>query len=198
MTVDIEFQGRLREMLVGEKAKWSTAEQGKFPDSCFAHICKGGEKDSEGKTTPRSLRKLVYKDADGTIDAAHTRNALARLNQVECDGEVISEDLQDKIRAKLQKALASAKKAEKSLSYTRTNQIVSRAFDVQFGSLKSSDGYSHAYWVYEVFDDAVILASWDEFDTYYKVAYTVDKDNNVEFKPQEKWQRGTYAFTPSK
>lgn len=63
------------------RAVWSTAKQNDLPDSSFAYVAPGGKKDSEGKTTPRSLRYLPYKDADGAVDAAHVRNALARLDQ---------------------------------------------------------------------------------------------------------------------
>ena len=49
-----------------------------FPDSSFALVLPGGSKDSEGKTTPRSLRKLPHHAADGSLDAAHVRNGLSR------------------------------------------------------------------------------------------------------------------------
>jgi len=64
-----------------EKRVWSQAEINNFPDSSFAYISGGGKKDSEGKTVPRSLRHLPYKDVNGKIDPAHVRNALARLSQ---------------------------------------------------------------------------------------------------------------------
>ncbi len=63
------------------KAVWSTKFQNDLPDSSFAFIETGGKKDSEGKTTPRSLRHFPYKDANGKPDAAHVRNALARIPQ---------------------------------------------------------------------------------------------------------------------
>jgi hypothetical protein len=66
-----------------EKADWSAAYVNNLPDEAFAHIEPGGKKDAEGKTTPRSLRHLPYKGPDGKPDAAHTRNALARLNQTQ-------------------------------------------------------------------------------------------------------------------
>ena len=61
------------------RATWTAAFINTLPDESFAHISPGGEKDADGKTTPRSLRHLPYKDASGKPDAAHTRNALARL-----------------------------------------------------------------------------------------------------------------------
>lgn len=64
-------------------AEWSTAYVNDLPDSSFAYISPGGKKDAEGKTTPRSLRHLPYKDKDGKVDAAHLRNALARLSQTD-------------------------------------------------------------------------------------------------------------------
>jgi cell division protein FtsB len=88
------------------KAVWSAAEVNDLPDSCFAYIAPGGKKEN-GKTVPRSLRKLPYRDASGKVDLAHTRNALARLSQSD-----IPAAEQGKIRAKLQAALESTKKAD--------------------------------------------------------------------------------------
>jgi|SRR5579859_665693 len=65
------------------KAQWTTAFMNNLPDSSFAYIEPGGEKDSEGKTTPRSKRHLPYKDASGTVDKPHLRDALARLDQTD-------------------------------------------------------------------------------------------------------------------
>ena len=54
------------------RAAMSTKEINDLPDEDFAYIEPGGEKDEEGKTTPRSLRHYPIHDA------AHVRNALAR------------------------------------------------------------------------------------------------------------------------
>lgn len=64
------------------EAVWTTAFVNDLPDSSFALVEPGGEKDEEGKTKPRSLRHLPYKDAGGKVDVAHLRNALARLPQM--------------------------------------------------------------------------------------------------------------------
>lgn len=88
------------------KAVWSTAFVNDLPDSSFAFIESGGEKDEEGKTKPRTLRHFPYKDADGKADAAHVRNALARIPQSTLP------DLSKK------KALSKIKAAAKELSIT--------------------------------------------------------------------------------
>lgn len=62
-------------------AEWTTAYINDLPDSSFAYIEPGGTKDREGKTLPRSLRHLPYRDSDGDDDEPHIRNALARLPQ---------------------------------------------------------------------------------------------------------------------
>jgi hypothetical protein len=62
-------------------AMWETAKINDLPDSCFAYIEGGGKKDEEGKTVPRSLRHLPYKDSQGQIDHGHLVNALARVSQ---------------------------------------------------------------------------------------------------------------------
>src|SRR5262245_51908563 len=64
-------------------AQWTTAFINNLPDSSFAYIEPGGSKDSDGKTTPRSKRHLPFKDSSGKVDAAHLRNALARLSQTQ-------------------------------------------------------------------------------------------------------------------
>lgn len=57
------------------RAKISTASKNDLPDSAFAYIEPGGSKDESGKTTPRSKRHFPIHDA------AHVRNALARIGQ---------------------------------------------------------------------------------------------------------------------
>jgi len=64
-----------------EMAEWDVKYVNDLPDSSFAFIESGGEKDEEGKTVPRALRHLPYKDAGGKVDLPHLRNALARLPQ---------------------------------------------------------------------------------------------------------------------
>lgn len=69
-------------------AEWDTAFINDLPDAAFAIILPGGEKDDEGKTTPRALRKLPHHNAsvknateNESVDKPHLRNALARLPQ---------------------------------------------------------------------------------------------------------------------
>jgi hypothetical protein len=64
------------------EAVWSAKAVNDMPDSCFAYV-EDGEKDGEGKTTPRSKRHLPYRGPDGKPDPAHVRNALARLDQAD-------------------------------------------------------------------------------------------------------------------
>ena len=75
----VDFSTQIREKMLG--AKLSSKAINNLPDSDFAYIAPGGKKDSEGKTVPRSLRHLPIPDA------AHVRNALARLNQTHIPAE---------------------------------------------------------------------------------------------------------------
>lgn len=56
-------------------AEMSSAAINDLPDSAFAHIEPGGQKDASGKTTPRSKRHFPVHDE------AHTRAALSRAPQ---------------------------------------------------------------------------------------------------------------------
>jgi hypothetical protein len=60
-------------------AQWTTEYVNNLPDECFAYIEPGGKKDNEGKTVPRSLRHLEYKNAQGQIDHDHVVAALQAL-----------------------------------------------------------------------------------------------------------------------
>jgi hypothetical protein len=62
-------------------AEWTTEYINDLPDSSFAFIEEGGKKDDQGKTVPRSLRHLPFKDAEGSIDHDHLVNGLARVKQ---------------------------------------------------------------------------------------------------------------------
>ena len=69
----VDFSARITDEMTAKK--FTSKEVNNLPDSDFAYISPGGKKDSEGKTIPRSLRHLPIPDA------AHVRNALARLDQ---------------------------------------------------------------------------------------------------------------------
>lgn len=69
-----------------------------FPDDCFAWV----PESAKGPNGNKSDRKLPYKNADGTVDLDHVRNALARLDQT--DG--IPPEDKEKIRTMLQGILA--------------------------------------------------------------------------------------------
>ncbi len=76
----------LKEAGVSE-AEWDTEYINNLPDDAFAYIEAGGQKDDQGKTTPRSLRHLPYKNAEGNLDVDHVRNGLARLDQTKISAE---------------------------------------------------------------------------------------------------------------
>jgi len=68
------------------KAVWTTAYMNDLPDSAFLYV-EPGKKDDGGKTVPRTLRHFPVRDASGKLDAAHVRNALARIPQSNVSAE---------------------------------------------------------------------------------------------------------------
>ena len=70
-----------RKTKIHQKADWSAAFVNDLPDSAFLHIGPGGQKDDEGKTTPRRLRYFPVRDGAGKVDLPHVRNALSRIPQ---------------------------------------------------------------------------------------------------------------------
>ena len=98
-----------------QEAVWTTAFVNNLPDSNFAVIMPGGEKDEEGKTKPRSLRKLPYKDAGGKVDVPHLRNALARLPQMK--------GVSAELKAKALKTLQAAAKKHLKTHQEETEKV---------------------------------------------------------------------------
>jgi hypothetical protein len=83
---------RLEQIEILKAAQWSTSYINDLPDSAFLWIEPGGTKDQQGKTTPRSLRHLPYKDAQGNIDLPHLRNAIRRAQDLkDKEGQPISD-----------------------------------------------------------------------------------------------------------
>jgi hypothetical protein len=101
-----ELWNELDEDTQKQFAVWSTAQVNDLPDSCFLYIESGGKKDSDGKTTPRSLRHLPYKNSSGKIDLPHLRNAIARIPQM----KGISDSLKSSLQAKARRLLGGSNK----------------------------------------------------------------------------------------
>lgn len=128
-----------------EKAVWSTEYVNNLPDSSFLYVEPGGKKDGEGKTTPRSLRHLPVKDANGSPDAAHIRNAAARANQVKLkSGGTVSPALAKRLIAKARSMLKRVKKEDIGIIESikdSIKDIVDKDNDVNFMTVwKEADG----------------------------------------------------------
>lgn len=89
------------------KAVWTTAYVNALPDSAFLFIEDGGEKDAEGKTTPRTLRHFPYMDAGGNVDLPHLRNALSRIPQA----QFLSQAQKDRLAEEARRVLDNQKSA---------------------------------------------------------------------------------------
>lgn len=72
--------------------RWSTAYKDRLPNSAFLWVSADGKQ-----------RKLPVKNQHGNVDAAHVRNALARLSQAD-----IPSSQKPKIRRKAERMLARA------------------------------------------------------------------------------------------
>lgn len=93
----------MKEIIVASEAEWTRKYINDLGDGNFLYIEPGGEKDSEGKTKPRSLRHFPYKDANSKVDLPHLRNALARIPQSK-----LSDDVKKRIAAKARRIAKDA------------------------------------------------------------------------------------------
>jgi hypothetical protein len=79
------------------------------------YIEAGGAKDEEGKTKPRKLRHFPVKNASGKYDAAHVRNAIARIPQSNAPGLTAAKKRQLQARARKILAQLNKEKEQDSL-----------------------------------------------------------------------------------
>lgn len=79
-----EYEKVLREQL-------STADENNLPDSAFAYIAPGGKKDDQGKTVPRSLRKLPHHNPNGDVDVKLLQAALRYLPKTDLPASAVPE-----------------------------------------------------------------------------------------------------------
>lgn len=104
--------GRTRLRRPARRAVWSTDYVNNLPDSAFAYIAPGGEKDEEDKTTPRNLRYFPHHNTTGEVDLPHVRNGLSRAPQAK-----ISDDARTKAETHLQKHLDDADHSSHSVAH---------------------------------------------------------------------------------
>jgi HK97 family phage prohead protease len=102
------------------KAVWTAAYINSLPDSSFLYVEPGGSKDSEGKTTPRSLRHFPVKDENGNVDMPHLRNAMSRIPQSN-----LSQSVKDRCTAAAQRMMD----AQKSVDVTGKEPSRARSVD---------------------------------------------------------------------
>ena len=80
-------------------AEWTSKYINDLPDSAFLFISPGGEKDESGRTRPRALRHLPYRNDDGKIDLPHLRSAISQMPKTKAPGLT-----KEKMRALQEKA----------------------------------------------------------------------------------------------
>lgn len=189
------------------EAEWSTKFVNDLPDSSFALVLPGGEKDEGGKTTPRSLRKLPYKDASGKVDLPHLRNALARVSQVDAPEDVIRK-AEAKLKAVAKEHLETYQEeadADAVPTYSTrelavsgdlydTAQRITDAFIAAYApETEWREGQQPRYVVRSVFAghpelaDSVVIDDREEA-VKFVVAYFYG-DDGIEFAPMEGWRR---------
>lgn len=141
-------------------------------------------------------------------DKAHARNARARFAQEDFTykgrgkvGDRIEKAAKKfKIGEFAPKSLDDQDGDEKSLSFGVRISVVRRAFEQMSRPPKMPVPEAASdYWYInsdDIFDDYVV-AKLGEKDAY-KVPYTMDKDGNVEFAPQDEWEKVEREWVPSK
>lgn len=132
-------------VLLGERATLSTADLNNLPDSAFAYIQPGGHKDAEGKTEPRSLRHFAIHDA------AHVRNALARIGQGAAFG-----------KEAMPKVMAAAKKFGVSVGGMNSAEPgeLTRSVPFELDRSASGDGLTLEGYA-AVYDSPTRIDSWE-------------------------------------
>ncbi len=108
-----------------QKTEWTGKYVDDLPDSAFMYIQDGGQKDSDGKTVPRSLRHVPVRDANGSVDLPHVRDAISRIPQL----KGIDDQAKARLQARAKKMLEDA--PEGKTSYDELEWKSGSAIDVR-------------------------------------------------------------------
>ncbi len=154
-----------------------------FPDSCFAYVPDA----AKGADGAKSLRKLPYKNADGTVDIPHVRNALARLDQT----DEIPQAEKERIRNMLQNILKSENPdyaPPQSASTQAVMNAVVTEYTVQLNNLKAELVEKEAVWVREkVGLDMAVKAKDEAIIELSEKAATLTRENlNIQVKEEQR------------
>lgn len=105
-------EAKVQGLVAGDETVDVDFGEADFPDSCFAYV----PEEARGEKGKKSLRKLPYKNKDGSVNLPHVRNALARLDQT--DGIPPTE------KARIRKMLQALLKKEDP-NYQASNEVAS-------------------------------------------------------------------------
>jgi HK97 family phage prohead protease len=149
------------------RAKLSGAAINDLPDEAFAYIEPGGDKDEDGKTTPRSKRHFPIHDAP------HAKNALARLSsspfgdkaagKVKAACKKFGIEVGDDAQNNSALAIAEMRQSE---SYQDTRDLLAAAVNDKFAGPAGSYTY-----VKDFTDEWVVYETNNEA---FQADYTVD------------------------
>ncbi len=175
-----------------EEAVWDTAYIDNLPDSSFLYIAPGGEKDEDGKTTPRSLRYFPVYDGDGGVDIPHLRNALARIPQSKV-GQAAKDKALKKAQALAKKNLPSYQESDRrtlqevaGLSFDQVRELIRHALRARMGLSGNDIG---GPWVTDVYDDYFI---YENNDKYFQASYSIENGAAVLGDPMEVERKTVY------
>ncbi|MCJ7720857.1 hypothetical protein MUO98_00405, partial [Candidatus Bathyarchaeota archaeon] len=84
------YQGRTRFLALAAKARdWSKPFIDDLPDASFLYIERGGELDSDGKTSPRELRHFPIKDSNGLIIGDRLATAMEQTAETSLPANIL-------------------------------------------------------------------------------------------------------------
>ncbi len=169
-------------------ADWTTAYKNDLPDSAFLHIKPGGKKDGEGKTTPRDLRMLPVKDANGKVDLPHLRDAISRLGQPKTD---IPAATKKQLQAKARRMLLEASR-NKSISLSDIQSNISDAVRSQSPAGQARAMTQEDYPEYWYVRDVRFAPTYIVVETRsgcFKVPYSLDTETGaVSLAARDQWK----------
>lgn len=181
-TYKFPFSGEIGLKEMEEKAVWSTAYINDLPDSAFLWVESGGEKDEDGKTTPRSLRHLPYKDSSGNVDMPHLENAIARAPQIkDKNGNSISESKASQLQNKARNIMS---RMGKEASLESKLESIRGSFYEQFDV---DDWGPDSYYVSDVLESAIIVS---DSGRLYRVPFMLSDNENgpaYKFPSRNEW-----------
>lgn len=186
----------------------------RFPNTCEAIVELYNEEELETscevlinsyeEVTDDGVRKIGYNEGKNALigSAIVTSPAERRAKATLLVAEAYEKDIENEQKGENEMSEVQFNKGHEikyhgkfetaSLKFSEvSNQIYNKLNPIN----AKTNGRQYNYYIHTLYNDYVIVEDWDDYETLYKIPYSIENDEVI-LAPKEEWQKGSLGFIP--